>query len=85
MPAEWLAEAVLEIVDHFGAASYETQKVEGHWRSGGVLYRDNLVRIVVDVPDSAKNRQWMKKFKGRWKDRLEQLELWMVSYRIDVD
>ncbi len=30
VPAEWLAEAVLEIVDYFGAASYETQKVEGH-------------------------------------------------------
>jgi hypothetical protein len=30
VPADWLAEAVLEIVDHFGAASYETQKVEGH-------------------------------------------------------
>jgi len=25
VPAEWLAEAVLEVVDHFGAASYETQ------------------------------------------------------------
>jgi len=83
--AEWLAEAVLEIVDHFGAASYETQRVEGHWRSGGVLYRDNLVRLVVDVPDLAKNREWMKRFKKRWKTRLEQLELWMVSYRIDVD
>jgi hypothetical protein len=30
VPPEWLAEAVLEITDHFGAASYETQKVEGH-------------------------------------------------------
>jgi len=65
VPAEWLAEAVLEIVDRFGAASYETQKVEGHWRPGGVLYRDNLVRVVVDVPDSAKNRQWMRQFKSR--------------------
>jgi hypothetical protein len=83
--SEWLAEAVLEIVDQFGAASYETQKLEGHWRHGGVLYRDNLVRIVVDVADSAKNRQWMKLFKGRWKIRLEQLELWMVSYRIEVE
>ena len=26
VPDEWLADAVLEIVDHFGAASYETQK-----------------------------------------------------------
>jgi hypothetical protein len=84
-PSEWLAEAVLEIVDQFGAASYETQRLEGHWRHGGVLYRDNLVKVVVDVPDSAKNRQWMKLFKGRWMARLEQLDLWMVSYRIEVE
>jgi len=85
VPSEWLAEAVLEIVDRFGASSYETQKLEGHWRYGGVLYRDNLVRLVVDVPDSTESRQWMKQFKGRWKIRLEQLELWMVSYRIEVE
>ena len=85
VPGEWLAEAILEIVDHFGAASYETQKVEGHWRHGGVLYRDNLVRIVVDVPDTAQHRQWMRDFKERWKGRLEQLELWLVSYRIEVE
>ena len=85
IPGEWIADAVLEIVDHFGAASYETQKVEGHWRHSGILYRDDLVRIVVDVPDSPRNRQWMKQFKERWKVRLEQLELWMVSYRIDIE
>jgi hypothetical protein len=85
VPGEWLAEAVLEITDHFGAASYETQKVEGHWRHGGVLYRDDLVRIVVDVPDSTKNRQWMKQFKQRWKAKLEQIELWLISYRIEIE
>jgi hypothetical protein len=85
VPGEWLAEAVLEITEHFGAASYETQKVEGHWRHGGVLYRDDLVRINVDVPDSTKNRQWMKQFKERWKARLEQIELWLVSYRIEIE
>jgi len=85
VPADLLAQAVLEIVDHFGAASYETQKVEGHWRHGGVLYRDDLVRIVVDVPDSAKSRRWMKEFKARWKVHLEQIELWMVSYRIELE
>ena len=85
VPGEWIAEAVLEIVDHFGAASYETQRVEGHWRHSGVLYRDDLVRVVVDVPDSVRNRQWMRQFKERWKVRLEQVELWMVSYRIEVE
>ena len=85
VPGESMAEAVLEIVEHFGAASYETQRVEGHWRHSGILYRDDLVRIVVDVPESAQNRQWMRQFKERWKVRLEQLELWMVSYRIEVE
>lgn len=49
------------------------------------MFRDNLVKIVVDVPDSAKNRNWMKNFKAKWKERLEQLELWLVSYRIEIE
>ena len=85
VPAELLAEAVLEIVDHFGAASYETQKVEGHWRHGGVLIRDNLVTLVVDAPDLVSNRQWMKQYKERWRSRLEQVELWMISYAVEVE
>lgn len=44
-------EAILEVVDHFGMASYETQKVEGHRQHGGVLYRDNLMKVLVDVPE----------------------------------
>lgn len=75
----------MEIVDNFGAASYETQKVEGHWRHEGVVYQDALVRLVVDVPDTKTNREWMREFKRRWKDRLEQLELWLVSYRIEIE
>lgn len=85
VPAEWLAEAVLEVVEHFGAASYETQKVEGHWRHAGAIYRDNLVKIVVDVADTSQNRNWIKDFRNRWKVKLDQLELWLVSYRITVE
>ncbi len=85
VPDDWLAEAVLEIVEQFGAASYEPQKVEGHWRYQGVLYRDNLVKIVIDAPDEEANREWMREYKARWKEKLEQLELWLISYTIDVD
>ena len=85
IPPDWLAEAVLEIVENFGAASYETQKVEGHWRHQGILYRDNLVKIVIDASDEEANREWMREYKARWKAKLEQLELWLVSYTIDVD
>jgi len=85
VPAEWLADAVLQVVEQFGAASYESQRIEGHWRNAGAVYRDNLVRLVIDVPDTPKNRRWMKQFKERWKSKLEQLELWMVSYVITVE
>jgi hypothetical protein len=85
IPSDWLAEAVLEIVEHFDAASYETQKVEGHWRHQGILYRNNLVKIVVDASDEEINRVWMREYKARWKQKLEQFELWLVSYTIDVD
>lgn len=85
VPNDWLADAVLEIVEHFGAASYETQHVEGHWRHQGVVYRDNLVKIIVDATDEEINRAWMRDYKGRWKQKLQQLELWLVSYTIDVE
>jgi len=85
VPDGLLADAVLELVDRFGAASYETQKVEGHWRHGGVEYRDDLVRVFVDTPDTPDNRQWMREYKGRWKDRLRQLDLWVVSYPIEIE
>ncbi|MFN0055794.1 MAG: hypothetical protein ACKV0T_26925 [Planctomycetales bacterium] len=85
IPPDWLAESILEIVDRFGAGSYETQKVEGHWHQGSVVYRDNLGKIVVDVPESVENHQWMREYKERWRIRLEQVELWLVSYLIEID
>ena len=51
VPPEWLSLAVLEIGDHFGSVSYETQIIEGRWQQAGVVYRDNLARIVVDMPE----------------------------------
>jgi hypothetical protein len=41
--------------------------------------------MFVDVLDTAKNRRWMKQFKERWKQELEQIDIWMVSYRIEVE
>jgi hypothetical protein len=85
VPPEWLADAVLEIVEKFGAVSYEKQSVEGHWRHAGITYRDDLARLMVDVPDTAPNRRWIKKFKARWKTKLKQLDLWLVSYAISIE
>ncbi len=85
IPRKVVGEAVKEFVTHFGAASYQPQPLEGYWVHRGVLFRDRLTRLVVDVPDTLANRTWMKRFKARWKARLQQVELWLVSYRIEID
>lgn len=85
VPNELLGEAANEIVEQFGAVSFYREAVEGRWRHGGTEYRDDLALLVADVPDTAKNRKWMRAYKARWKQRLEQLEIWMVSYPIDIE
>ena len=85
VPRRWLGEAQREVRAHFGAVSYETQKIEGHWQHASITYREEQVRLFVDVPHMPKNRAWMKEFKARWKKKLKQLEIWMVSYRIEIE
>ncbi len=85
VPNALLGEAVNEIIACFGAASFERFRVEGRWRFKGKLFQDILARLVVDMPDKRPNRQWMKRFKARWKTRLEQIEIWMVSYGIEIE
>jgi len=49
------------------------------------LYLDNLVKIVIDAADEEANSEWMREYKMLYKQKLEQLDLWLVSYTIDVD
>lgn len=85
VPDELLGAAIDEIIEHFHAASYYQDAAEGYWRHEGKLFHDSLGLLVVDVPDTASNRKWMKAFKARWKERLNQIDIWMVSYPIDIE
>jgi hypothetical protein len=85
IPGELLADAVLEVVDNFGAVSYYDNLIEGRWTHQGLVYRDNNSKLVVDVEDTGENRQWFREYKARWIERLEQIDLWLVSYEIDVE
>jgi hypothetical protein len=85
VPDEWIAQALNELVAKFEAASFYADAAQGYWKHGETLYRDELGLLVVDVPDTAANRKWMKTFKARWKQRLDQLEIWMVSYSIEIE
>lgn len=85
IPRKLLGFALKEVIDKFDAASFEPMSIEGHWRYEGIQYTDSLSKIVVDVPDIDENRQWMRNFKTHWKAKLGQIDLWLVSYEIDIE
>ena len=51
-PVEFLS--LKEIIDRFGAVSFEKLQVEGRWRFKGKLYRDRSSRLIADIPDTLK-------------------------------
>ena len=64
--------------------SSESQTIVGRWRHEGELYRDESVRVFVDVPDLDSNREFFLDFKERLKERFQQIDIWVTSYPLDV-
>ena len=84
VPEEYLGEALSELEGRFQAVSWETQIIRGAWQQGGRSYRDDLMRVFVDVADTAENREFFLSFKQRMKLKFQQLDIWLTSYSIDV-
>ncbi|MBX3398470.1 MAG: hypothetical protein KF873_06995 [Gemmataceae bacterium] len=84
VPDETIAETLIELEERFGAVSCETQTIRGRWRSDGESYRDDLIRVFVDVPDLPENRTYFIECKERLKARFQQLDIWMTTYQIEV-
>jgi hypothetical protein len=58
VPEETVAETLLELEQRFGAVSCEKQSIRGYWRHEGESYRDDLIRVFVDVADDPEHRQF---------------------------
>jgi hypothetical protein len=84
VPSERVADTVMKLRQHFGAVSWESQTIQGQWQHEGVVYRDDLVRVFVDVADTAENRRFFLQFKEEVKSAFHQLDIWLTSYPIDV-
>ena len=84
VPPEVVADTVLKLREQFGAVSWENQTVQGQWQYEGIVYRDDLVRVFVDVADTLENRQFFLQFKEHVKTDFQQLDIWLTSYPIDV-
>jgi hypothetical protein len=69
IPDDVVAETLLELEQRFGAVSSETQPIRGFWRHDGESYRDDLIRVFVDVADEPEHRRFFLEFKERLKTR----------------
>ncbi len=79
-----VAETLLELRQKLGAVSCETQTIRGFWPHQEQVYRDDLVRVFVDVADDAENRKFFVEYKERLKVRFRQIEIWLTTYLIEA-
>ena len=79
-----LPDTLMEVLDRFGALSFDRGTIQGSWTAMGRRYHDQLSRLTIDVPDIADARRWMATFKQALLDRFDQLEIYAVSHVIDV-
>src|ERR1700730_531086 len=63
VPDELVGQTILELRKQFGALSSETQIIRGIWEHAGQSFRDELIRIFIDVADTADNQQFFRDFK----------------------
>lgn len=68
VPRETIIAALLELEDRFGAVSSETQIIHGIWKHQGERFRDDLIRVWVDAPDSPEDRDFFVQFKGAFEN-----------------
>lgn len=84
VPDETIGDVLIELREKFGAVSCESQAIRGTWAHEGKVYRDELVRVFVDVPDLPEHREFFTALKEGLKTRFDQIDIWMTTYLIEV-
>ena len=84
VPDELIADTLIELRERFGAVSCDTHTIHGQWQHQRQVFRDDLVRIFVDVPDEPENREFFVQFKEQLKTQFDQIDIWMTTYPLDV-
>ena len=73
-----------EIAARFGGYSLSPYSVRGVWIHEGQRYEDQSLRLTTDAADTPENRQFFAEYKLTLRERFEQIEIYIVSYPVDV-
>ena len=47
-------------------------------------FNDDLVRLFIDIPDLPEHRDFLAEYKETLKIRFQQIDIWMVTFPLDV-
>ena len=79
-----LPDTLTQVVERFGALTFDPRPARGVWTQEGMRYDDELFRLSLDVPDTEDSRHWIATFKKELLERFDQLEIYIVSYPVEV-
>jgi hypothetical protein len=84
VPGEAYEQTREDLVAQFGGVTMLSGSARGVWIHAGTRYEDDSIRFVVDVEDTAENRQIFVTYKPTLLQRFQQIEIYIASYEIDV-
>ena len=67
VPEALIVDTLLELEERFGAVSADTSPIRGHWQYHDQRFRDELMRVFVDIPNLPEHMQFFLEFKERLK------------------
>ena len=73
-----------ELVAQFGGVCFQPSVLRGVWVHAGSRYEDELRRLTVDVEDAPGVQQFFADYKATLRERFQQIEIYIVSYLVDI-
>jgi hypothetical protein len=84
VPRILIRQTRLELVAHFGGASFYPQVVSGYWVGASQTYKDKLIEVRVVGRGTEADEVFMRTLKETLKLRFEQEEIFIRSYTIEL-
>ena len=73
-----------ELVKEFGAVTWCAERLQGMWSHEGEVFANANIKAVIDAEDTPEARAFFRRFKQTLKSRFRQIDIWMVSYPIEI-
>jgi uncharacterized protein YnzC (UPF0291/DUF896 family) len=75
-----------ELISKFGAitVSSRSSPYQGTWKYGGVEYIDDIIKVEIVVSGDKATKEYLKAFKERLKESLQQVDILITTHGIQV-